>query len=56
MAQKLGASFIETSAKDNKNVREYPPGGRPMTPRTLQVDLDGLISLDHPNPPHRTSV
>jgi hypothetical protein len=23
VAQKLGATFIETSAKDNKNVREY---------------------------------
>jgi hypothetical protein len=25
VAQKLGASFIETSAKDNKNVRECRP-------------------------------
>ena len=55
MAQKLGASFIETSAKDNKNVREYPSCGQPMIPRTLPVDLDGLISLDHPSP-YRTSV
>jgi hypothetical protein len=37
VAQKLGASFIETSAKDNKNVRECN-----LPPCSIYFFLDGI--------------